>query len=299
MAVLAESQFELDGYVFGRDRAVNVAVFDVGEPEVEVGDLALPGRDGTVFGRDTKQGPELVFEVNVLRRSADDAKTEWALFASRWDAPAARARPGQVVALRMRLPGARTVVAYGRPRTLERTSSLALMAQGRIDATATFQCAGTSFFADGEEPGTGARSITLSLVAEAGGGITWPVTWPIVWGAPGERQDAVVNSGEAPSWPVITFEGPVAQPSLELVGTGRALRLDTTLAFDRSVTIDTRPWVQTVLRDDGASMAGTLRGASLAEFQLPVGQTTLAYRGTDMSGQSRCTVTWRDAYTSP
>lgn len=299
MAVLAESQFELDGYVFGRDMPVNVAVFDVGGPEAELGDLALPGRDGTVFGRDTKQGPELVFEVNVLHRDPDAAKAEWAQLASRWDAPALRARPGEVAALRMRLPGSRTVVTYGRPRTLERTSSLALLKQGRIDATATFQCAGSRFYADGEQPGTGVRSITLDLVTDAGGGITWPVTWPIVWGAAGERQDAVVNSGEAPSWPVITFHGPVAQPSLELVGTGRALRLDTTLAFDRSVTVDTRPWAQTVLRDDGASMAGVLRGASLAEFQLPVGQTTLAYRGTDMSGQSTCTVAWRDAYTSP
>lgn len=298
MAALAESQWEIDGYVFGRDRPINVAVFDVGGPEAEVGDLALPGRDGTVFGRDTKAGPELTFEVNVLLRDPDAVKAEWAQLATRWDAAAVRARPGQAVGLRMRLPGSRTVVAYGRPRTLERTSSLALMKQGRIDATATFQCAANAFFADGEN-GTGARSITLSLVTGAGGGITWPVTWPIVWGSPGERQDAVVNRGDSPSWPVITFEGPVAQPSIELVGTGRALRLDTTLAFDRSITVDTRPWAQTVLRDDGASMAGVLRGAALAEFRLPVGSTVIAYRGTDMSGQSRCTVAWRDAYSTP
>lgn len=108
-----------------------------------------------------------------------------------------------------------------------------------------------------------------------------------------------MNRGDAPSWPVITFHGPVAQPSIELVGTGRRLSLDTTLAYDRSITIDTRPWARTILRDDGASFAGVARGASLSEFQLPVGQTVLAYRGTDLSGQSRCVIEWRNAYSTP
>ncbi|TMZ68547.1 hypothetical protein EMG21_28460 [Klebsiella pneumoniae] len=125
------------------------------------------------------------------------------------------------------------------------------------------------------------------------------MTWPVVWGAQGVRQDAVVNTGDSPSWPVVTFHGPVSNPSIELVGAGRVLRLDTTLAHDRSITVDTRPWVRSILRDDGASMAGVARGAALGDFQLPVGQTVLAYRGTDMSGQSRCVITWRNAYTTP
>ena len=296
--MLEESQFEIGGYVFGRDLPIEVTVFDVAEPGVQVGDLDRPGQDGTVFGRDTKTGSEITFELSVNTRSPEQAKAAWSELGTRWDAVATRSRSRRVVPLRIRTPGERTVVVYGRPRGLERTSNLALMKVGRIDAVATFQAADAYFYDDSGEEG-GSRSITLTLVADAGGGIVWPVTWPITWGAQGVRQDAVVNRGDSPTWPVVTFHGPVANPSIELVGTGRRLSLDTTLAFDRSITVDTRPWARTILRDDGASFAGVARGASLAEFQLPVGQTVLAYRGTDMSGQSRCVISWRNAFSSP
>ena len=295
--MLEESQFELSGCRFGRDLPVEVTVFDVAGAEAQVGDLDLPGQDGTVFGRDTKTGLELTFELSVNTRDPEQAKAEWGELATRWDAPAVRRSPRTVMPLRIRQPGSRVVVVYGRPRGLERTSTLALMKVGRIDGVATFQTADAYLYSDPDE--VGARSIPLTLVASGGAGIEWPVTWPRAWGVQGVRPDTVVNRGDSPSWPVITFHGPVANPSIELVGTGRALRLDTTLAFDRTITIDTRPWARTILRDDGASFAGVARGAALSDFQLPVGQTVMAYRGTDLSGQSRCTITWRDAYTSP
>lgn len=298
--MLEESQFEISGYRFGRDLPIEVTVFDIAGAEAQVGDLDLPGQDGTVFGRDTKSGSELTLELSVNARDPEAAKHEWSELGTRWDAATVRSRARRVVPLRIRTPGDRIVLVYGRPRSLERTSTLALMKVGRIDGVATFQAADAYFYDDtGTNGEGGAHSITLTLVASGGSGIEWPVTWPIVWGSQGVRQDAVVNRGDSPSWPVITFHGPVANPSIELVGTGRALRLDTTLTFDRSITIDTRPWARTILRDDGASFAGVARGASLAEFQLPVGQTTLAYRGTDMSGQSRCVVSWRNAFSSP
>lgn len=296
--MLEESQFEIGGYRFGRDLPIEVTVFDIADADAQVGDLDLPGQDGTVFGRDTKTGSELTFELSVNTRNPEQAKAEWSELGTRWDAVVARRTPRRVVPLRIRVPGERTVLVYGRPRSLERTSTLALMKVGRIDGVATFQAA-DAYFYDDSGPEGGQRSITLTLVASAGGGIEWPVTWPLVWGSQGARQDTVINRGDSPSWPVITFHGPVANPSIELVGTGRSLRLDTTLAFDRSITIDTRPWARTILRDDGASFAGVARGASLAEFQLPVGQTVLAYRGTDLSGQSRCVVSWRNAFSSP
>lgn len=295
--MLKESQFEVDGYRFGRDLPIEVTVFDVGMAELEVGDLQLPGQDGLAFGRDTRSGAELTLELSVNTRDPDAAKAEWSELARRWDAAAVRRTARRVMPLRIRMPGERTVIAYGRPRELERTSTLALAKVGRIDGVATWQCADPYFYAESSEGG--ARSITLTLVTDAGGGIVWPVTWPITWGSQGVRQDSVVNRGDSPTWPVITIHGPVAQPSVELVGTGRRLSLDTALASDRSITIDTRPWARTILRDDGASFAGVARGAALSDFMLPVGRTTLAYRGTDTSGQSRCVITWRDAHTSP
>lgn len=293
MAVLSESQFELDGVVFGRGRPIEVGDFVWGGPEIEDGDTNLPGQDGTVFGRDTWGGALLTWELaSAGTYTAAEARAAWRELAAVWSSRAVRASPRAVMQLRLRIHGGDTVVAYGRPRRLE-AGNTALITAGFVEYAADFRTADSTFYSDTE------HSLSLDLVADAGGGVTWPVTWPIVWAASGERQDAVIVSGDAPTWPIITIRGPVAQPSLELVGTDRSLRLDTTLAIDETVTIDTRPWARTVRRQDGASMAGALRGASLAEFRLPVGSTVIAYRGTDMSGQSTATVAWRDAYETP
>src|SRR5690606_20764520 len=121
----------------------------------------------------------------------------------------------------------------------------------------------------------------------------------VTWSPAGERQDAVIVGGDTDTWPVITIRGPVAQPSIRLVGTDVAVRLDTTLAGDRSVTIDPRPWARSVLRDDGASLAGALRGSPLAALRLPPGQTVVHFGGTDLSGQSSASIRWRDAALTP
>lgn len=295
MPPLGEQQWELDGVVFGLGTGIEVRDFDLGAPDIETGDVTLPGRDGVVFGRDTHGARTLVWELFTARSwDATAARALWAELARAWGNPA-RAQPRAVIPLRMRLPGGETVVAYGRPRRFAADPEMAR--QGHVEAQAEFVAADSGFYADGD--GGAERSITLTLVAAAGSGIVWPVTWPIVWGAQGERQDAVTNFGDAATWPVITFHGPVAQPSVEIVATGARFRLDATLAHDQSVAVDTRPWARTVTRSDGASLAGALRGSPLSEFRLPIGQTVLAYRGTDLSGQSRCVISWRDAYTTP
>jgi hypothetical protein len=299
MAELAESQWELGGIIFGADCPVDVADFDPGAAEQQLGDVRLPGQDGIVFGRDTRSGPLMVWEMFTTDTDPAAGRAAWRALAAVWDAPAVRAAPRAVMPLRMRLPGGPTVVVYGRPRRLEVAESN-LLRVGRLQLVADFQCADSTYYSDADGGGAGGEhTITLTLVASGGAGVTWPVTWPIAWAPAGQRQDAVVNAGDTPSWPVITIRGPVAQPSLELVGTGLSLRLDTTVAYDQAVVIDTRPWSRSVLRSDGASMAGVLRGASLSAFALPPGQTVLAYRGTDLSGQSTCTVAWRDAYSTP
>lgn len=293
MAELEQSQFELDGVVFGRNCPVEVAEFLWGAPEIEDGDVNLPGQDGTVFGRDTWGGAALTWELTSAGQfTAQACRAAWRELAQVWATRALRATPRAVMALRLRIWGGSTVVAYGRPRRLE-AGNTAMIRAGVVEYAADFRTADSMFYSDTE------YTLTLDLVADAGGGVILPATWPLVLAPAGERQDAVVVSGDAPTWPVLTIRGPVAQPSLELVGTGRSLRLDATLAYDQAVTIDTRPWARTVRRQDGASLAGALRGASLAEFRLPVGQTIIAYRGTDMSGQSTATVAWRDAYETP
>lgn len=292
MPELAERQLELGGVVFGDLTPIQVDDIDLGDAEVRLGDRPNPLGDGQQFGLDYRDGLNITVEAWTDTTTATDARDALAALRKAWSADVTRATSRAVVPLRLRMPGSDTVRVYGRPRRLT-PATQRMRDAGLIDVVATFQTADRLFYADT------AHEVTLTLVTTGGGGITWPVEWPITWAAGGARQDSVVNRGDAPTWPVFTIRGPVANPSIELVGSGRRLRLDTTLAFDRSITIDTRPWARTILRDDGASFAGVARGAALADFRVPVGQTFFAYRGVDMSGQSSCTITWRDATETP
>ncbi|MFY7066003.1 hypothetical protein ACOQFV_09090 [Nocardiopsis changdeensis] len=292
MADLAERQYEVGGVVFGDLTPIQSDDIRIGDTEVRTDDRDSPGVDGSQMGRDYRDGRTIGLDLWSNVHTAGEIRGAWAALKAAWSADTARLTPREVVPFRFRLEGSTTVVVYGRPRRWA-PASQRQRGTGLTEVVADFRTVDRLFYSDVE------KQVALTLVADGGGGITWPVTWPITWAPGGERQDAVVNGGDEPTWPVITIRGPVAQPEIELVGTGRSLRLDMTVAFDRAVTIDTRPWARTIRDDNGVSYRHTAKGAALADFQLPVGQTVLAYRGTDMSGQSSCTVSWRDATENP
>lgn len=284
--------FELGGVLFGHACPVQVDDFAVGDAAARTGDVELPGGDGTAMGVDYHGGRTLTFDL--LTDTADAASSRAAIgaLAAVWDAHATRTTPRAVLPLSIRLPGGGSRTVFGRPRRFT-PARFRERGGGTESWIATFDTTHPGFYG-GQE-----RSVSLSLIASGGGGIVWPVTWPVTWAASGERQDTVVNAGDSRSWPVVTIRGPVARPSLSLVGTGLALTLNATLAYDQSVTVDTRPGFRTVTRQDGASLAGDLRGAALADFSLPPGSTTIHYSGTDLSGQSSATVAWFDSYSTP
>lgn len=292
MPLLDEWTFEIGGVVFGHGTPLQVDDVSFGDVSESVGDVELPGSDGLAMGVDTRGGRLITVEVSTDTADAAASRAAIAALAAVWDARSTRYTPRAVLELRMLLPGGGERAVLGRPRKFT-PARLRERADGRESWVATFQTTHDGFLAGEEE------SVTLSLIAAGGGGITWPVTWPVVWAPGAERQDTVVNAGDLVAWPVITIRGPVAQPALSLVGTGLTLQLDTSLAYDQVVTVDTRPGYRTVTRQDGASLAGSVRGASLADFFLAPGSTVIHYSGTDLSGQSSATVSWRPVFSVP
>ncbi|GAA1454118.1 hypothetical protein [Nocardiopsis tropica] len=292
MPDLLPNQYEIGGVVFGDHTPIQSDDIRIGDADTRTGDRENPGSDGGQMGRDFRDGRTLGLDLWSNVHSAAEIRPAWSALNAAWSADVARLTPRAVVPFRFRLEGSEAVVVYGRPRRWS-PASQRQRGTGMTEVVADFHTVDRLFYSDVE------RQVTLTLVTSGGGGITWPVTWPITWAPGGARQDGLVNSGDKPTWPVITINGPVAQPEVELVGTGRSLRLDMTIPANRTITIDTRPWARTIRRDDGASFRHTAKGAALADFQLPVGQTVLRYSGTDMSGTSSCTVTWRDATENP
>lgn len=127
------------------------------------------------------------------------------------------------------------------------------------------------------------------------GGIAPPVTPPVTLGGTAETAAGISNvAGLRKAWPVFTITGPVSYPRITYTGLGPWVQLITSIAAGQYATIDTRPWVRSVLRSDGASLAGYLRGSTLSGLALPAGaQTQIRYSGQDPTGTSRLTLAWR------
>lgn len=295
MTDLAERQFQLGNVTWGEGTTIVNTSFTMSEPAAATADQVMPGEDGVMMGRDYLQGRTLSWDLTINRETAAAGQADWRALEGAWDARDIRLTPGAVMPVRLRVPGGSTVVAYGRPRKIA-PADTTLMPVGRIGITADFSTADRHFYDDIEQEVSFGIQPTIGI----GGGITWPITWPIRWATPDtSNEDVVVNGGDAPTWPVITFTGPIINPTVVLGSNEYTLQLVTTLAENQSVTIDTRPWVRSVVRDDGGSLAGALRGSRLADFVLQPGTTAVAVQGVDLDGTAGGRIRWRNAYTTP
>jgi hypothetical protein len=282
--------------VFGEGTPIVNATFSISDPAATTSDQAMPGDDGVMMGRDYLQGRTLSWDLVVNRETGADGRVDWRALESAWDARSVRLTPGAVMPVRMRMPGGATVVAYGRPRKIA-PADTQFMDVGRISVVADFSTADRFFYDDVEQE----ISFGIQPTIAPGGGITWPATWPITWAeADTSNIDVVVNAGDAPTWPVVTFDGPVIDPTLILGDDQRTLKVVTMLASNESVTIDTRPWNRSVTRQDGASLAGSISGTSarLSDLMLPPGPTPVSIQGIDLDGTAGARIRWRSAYTT-
>jgi hypothetical protein len=107
-------------------------------------------------------------------------------------------------------------------------------------------------------------------------------------------QNTAVNTGSLPTWPVITFYGPVSYPVLTYVNTPVAVGYNGILTALQSLVIDTRPWARTALLG-GVSVAGALTGSPMIAMQLQPGSVVCRLGGQDTTGTARCVITWRSA----
>lgn len=125
------------------------------------------------------------------------------------------------------------------------------------------------------------------------------LAWPLDFGAPGSTGQLVaVNSGDAPTHPLIEFRGPVSLPSLTNVSTGDAVEYDIDLAGDDVLLVDTGSG--TVVLNGTASRLYTVTSRSVPEqlFTFSPGTTQLAFRAAPGSSDSRASavVRYRSAY---
>ena len=160
---------------------------------------------------------------------------------------------------------------------------------GYASAQATFETGDSAFYS------STSQVVRLGYVSVTTGGIVAPLMAPIATTTNTDRSYALTVTG-GPVWPVVTFYGPCVNPSLELFGLWK-FGLTMTLGVGESVAVDTGPAERTVLRSDGASVAGKIsrRSARLAKMSIPAGRYEANVGGSSASGNGYVELSWRQA----
>lgn len=278
-------EFELNGVRMGRWQKVFVASVDLGAPDWRTQDTPRPRRDGLHFGRDYKDPPVWVLNLATNGVGLEDGMSALREVQAAWEF-SDRREPGAYTSLKYEVAGEIHQV-FGRPRKfsvdLGRTFQV-----GKIRATAEFVLMdANAYLADPE-------SLVLQLLPGSPAGLVFPAVAPFVFDSGNtSRQGMIVNSGSVPSPLRVTFEGPVVDPRVRSITHGWELAVNTSLAYDRSVTIDTR--ARTVTRDDGASLAHTLTRHSDLGAHVAPGFDEIVFEGLDSTGSSRGIVEWLTA----
>lgn len=285
--------FEVGGVMLGGDpNPIQVAKFEPSWPELRTQDVERDTGDGALVGRDYFGSSSWSFEIFTNATDYGEALALAGQVAKVWTGDMVRTTPGAVLPLRYHMSG-RWRRVYGRPRRYAGPDGGVATMQGKADITADFMIVDHLFYDDTEQ------QIEVGTVPSSVGGFIFPLIFPLTTA----RRTAMSRTGQfqvggvAPTWPVITIQGPISDPEVS-VGDW-SLRLVGHIAYDRSVTVDTSPWARTVTRSDGASVAGMLHSsARLGEMRLDPGFHELSLTGKDSTGTARARIAWRDAYYS-
>lgn len=135
------------------------------------------------------------------------------------------------------------------------------------------------------------NSTTLNIPA-ASGGLSWPLSWPLSWGSAVSGSANFVNSGTETTYPVITFNGPLTNPSMikNSPAPAQSLTFNIVLAGGDTLVVDTA--AKTITLNGTANRYSSL--VSSQWFGLDPGTSQLSFGA--LAGSGSATVTWRNAF---
>jgi hypothetical protein len=270
-----------------------------GIPDRTTQDSAVPGADGVRFGVDTVGGRTVSVTLAKLGDKTDaatglDGASE---IVAAWLGNGVRSSPGAVTTMTLTRPGRQALRVYGRPRRAAPSYGTAPF--GYTPVVADFACADHRFYADTE------TSVTVGVVPSENTGWSWSLAWPLSIPGPVARVETVTAGGGLPTWLVTEFTGPVVAPKVEVLDAAggvlwKAAFPHVSLAAGETLTVDPRPWARTVLKADGANLAGrmTRDSAPLATMLVAPGSRQVRFTGIDTTGTATCALRLRAAWAS-
>lgn len=276
---------------FGGDAPYVLTSFVRGVPGLRAADSPAPNRDGMILGHALKGGPLHQLKIAVIGRGTTRAEREADVrFLVRqleafWEGDPNCGDAGDVAELHV--GGVR---AFGHMR--EFTPDDATLWDGSAEPSLAFQTVDKKWFGKAE-------STRINMVPPVSGGLAFPAEAPFAFDSgPRSRSKSILVTGEVAAWPVFALHGPITNPVIDIPGVGR-LVFTGVLSFDQTLTVDTRPWARSIMKDgSGASGMLSSAGSRLSDMSLPVGAHTITLRGHDATGTAWLDASVEPAYTS-
>lgn len=151
-----------------------------------------------------------------------------------------------------------------------------------------------SYSQTSQQQSTGAPSFSVT-------GFPFPAVWPVPWAltSTGAGSISATNAGNAPTWPLITIQGPAIGPVIQNQAQGKSIYFDTlNLGASDILIVDTNPQTRSALVA-GVSKLGSLRYSDSDFFTISASATeSIAFYalGGGTTGATLMTVSWRDGY---
>lgn len=280
----------MNGYQISVDDKWLCTEVDLGSLEWRTQDVERPGGDGRIFGRDYATPGTIVLTLETFASGEDEARANVRELASVWRWSEDRATPGAFTSLSVELNG-RAGVVFGRPRTFAPTVSGVNFVSGHATATAEFVPMSDIIF-DSVEP---SQLLHISILPNQSLGLMFPAEAPFFFeGEQTQRQGQVVNDSFVPVPFRVEFHGPVTNPKVTSTVGGWEIALNTSVAYDQTIVVDTM--AQTVTRQsDGASFAHVLTYSSDLSARLAPGSQEVVFSGIDTSNTASVDVRWSNA----
>lgn len=297
--ILEEMQFELlpwaeaeSGVAFGIGLPVSVdgEGFTPGGVEWYTEDSEVPHNGATQFGQDHMSSTPWGWAAHLNRYDVRSALAALGELETMWRAPEIRQVDGAVTALRYQIAG-RTRRIYGRPRRFDKTPNNLLLS-GYAPISMDFKPSDVYTYDDEES------FLDLRLASNDTGGLILPAVPPFRTISSGRATQQAVVGGDAPTSPVIRFNGPLVDPTLETSDWELPIKL--TIPDGQFLEIDTRPWAYTVMLNGDTSVPGALGPRTYLSkilFQ-PNTRHDLKFRAHGGSTQGGVSVRWRSAHNS-
>ena len=284
---MADREAYINGVTFGEGRSFVLESVELPQNEYRTQDTENPVGDGMIFGRDRITPGSLTLNILVLGEDSAEVNANLRDLSRAWYRAGDRTKPGNITSMWWEDGGRRRLV-YGRPRSFAVVNEHSR--QGLIRVTAEFKLADHLTY----DNTTARRRVTVTGVPPISGGLVAPLVEPLTasgWAArPGLVED---TGGDAPTPFQVKFYGPISSPFVK--AKGWSIKLNTTLAWDEVITVDTR--LGTVTSNLGRNMKPFLDPKSrLRDAKLATGSTEFEFGGVDATKTAYVEILWYPAF---